>query len=462
MANEETIKSLSSAALAAGRRGPDRNAWDEWLDRANRSEIPFDEILPSLKRESLRWLAKYCFATGETELGIAAYTQLLDANWEVREKREPVAPWKLSEDVERHFDRRQSPAWIYSAQAVDFIAAVREVSGPQAAIAAAERVLRFDPIAYPDIQRHAAIIELETNLAANALRRLEPVVQRDHASGSSHEAYARVLAAVGQPQRARHHFIAAAKRGVVPNDSAATRPAEITIAELKRLRYAHALPALDVLETAFVRNPGHTLLPSDDASDTPHIYAGGNIAMPPCPKCDHALTLVAEIEVADAAAHEASLAPLIGQIERLPIVHCRYCQLMFSNPDYALSEDGTSLANFGPPMSRMGNSIFKPARELQRQPARLAAVQITGPDASSVAADIDDLRHSGPQIGGLPRPINQPRRRFCPKCDAEQLFYAAYNESEAFKTPLTINPDGYVYFFICPACRIISTDLDNT
>src|SRR5262249_20094232 len=146
-----------------------------------------------------------------------------------------------------------------------------------------------------------------------------------------------------------------------------------------------------------------------------------------------------------------------------PIPHCRYCQLMFSNPEYRVSEDGRRIEIFNVKPSGAPVHVFDVSGPIVRQFAKLAEPKRSRSSDPDQAFDLlEKQRHSGPQVGGVPCWINEPTRRFCPVCDREQSLYAAAKETEAFDTHISLNPDGYIYFFACARCRVVSTSIDNS
>jgi hypothetical protein len=416
--------------------GTNADLWRQWRSSVAELGVPLHDAIELLNREGLRWYGRFAFDEGLGDEGIKAYEKLLEGN--------------------------SSEEWIFSQDAVRYLQEVEARSGPQAVLDAYAAFEKIDPKGYPMVQRLVADAQAKLGRTDAALARMREVTARYHIDGENHAALARHALAAGLGDEARRSLVAAAKRGVVSPPEPSHR-VNLDAGDLKRVADQYQTPDEDALVEAFVRSPGLTMLPAAEGEASPHVYGGGELQLPACPGCRVTLMLIASIDSAAAASHEPTLAPLVKTLPRLPIMHCANCQFMFSLPDYLVWEDARRIEIYNWMSLGRSNAIFDKPNTLTRQAAILVTPKpVASGDAYDAANELDRQRWSGPQIGGAPRPINQPRRRFCPRCDAEQIFYAAICEANAFTTPVIVNPDGYMYFFACPACRIISTDLDNT
>ena len=384
-----------------------------------------------LSREELRWYARFCFDQGLTEHGIDAYERLVEGN--------------------------AAAEWIYEQEAASYLAAVRAVRGAIGMVEAFDRFPRGDGPMYPDLQLLVADAEVEIKRSEEALARIRAVTNRHHDAGRCHAALARHAFACGNLDESRRHFLAAARRGVTLTDGLDLQRLGISADDLTMLAAASKPPSMELSLSEFCRNPGLTLLPSSKPS--PHVFGGEEFEMAHCPGCNRPISLVASLD----ATSEPLLAPFAATLPKLPIPHCRHCALMFLEPDYRVSDDGRRIEVFNVKPSRGPMNAFEVSGPIVRQFGKLAEPKRSrSTDPVKAVELLEKQRHSGPQVCGAPQWINEPRRRFCPRCDQEQLFYAAASETEAFDTHVVFNPDGYIYFFACPGCRIISTSVDNS
>ena len=423
-------------ARDAANNGSNMALWRDFRATVAQLGMPMDVAISQIHREAHRWYARFCFEEGLDDEGIVAYENLVKDN--------------------------KTGKWVFEPEAERYLLAVQAARGSAGVIEAFKPFEQIDADGYPSLHRVVADAEAKLGRLDAAVARMRTVTSRYDDDGHNHAALARHLLAAGQVDEAQRHVVAAAKRGVVE------APAELkqsgpSVDELRRIRDEHATPDENALLEAFVRQPGLTMLPAPQGMASPHMYGGGDMDPPDCPGCGRKILLLATIDTAAAAAQEPTLAPFVATMPRLPILHCDNCQIMFAWPSYRIAEDGRRIEIFRFASLGQGNTTFDSDKVLTPQPAQLVApTPPTKSDPWDAAQQLDQQRWSGPQIGGAPRPINQPRRMFCPQCDAEQIFYAAVCETNAFATPVVVNPDGYMYFFACPRCRIISTVLDNT
>jgi hypothetical protein len=423
---------ICQKAQTAAHRGMDAALWQDWRATVASLRIPYDVAVGLLDRDAQRWYARFCFDHGLDDEAIAAYEMLLEGNSEGQ--------------------------WIFEGEAERYLNMVGQRRGPAAVVAAYARFAAIDPDSYPQLHRVIADAEATLGRIDAAVQRMRAVTARYHVDGQNHAALARHLLAGGHDDEAKSRFIAAAKRGVIAAPAGIERLG-IKKADLSRIKDQYATPDLDELLIAFLRKPGRTLVPTAGDADAPHVYEGGALEPPACPGCGKTILLLATIDTATAAVQEPTLAPLARTLPLLPILHCDNCQLMFASPDFRIAEDGRRIEVYNHQALKRWNAIFNSVKVLTPRPAQLVAPTPPTSKVSYEAGDeLDRQRNSFPQIGGAPRPINQPQRRFCPRCDAEQVFYAAVCET----TSIVVNPDGYAYFFACPACRVISTMLDNS
>jgi hypothetical protein len=135
---------------------------------------------------------------------------------------------------------------------------------------------------------------------------------------------------------------------------------------------------------------------------------------------------------------------------------------MFLEPDYRLTGEGRRIEVYNVKTSWRPMDVFEVNAPMHREFAKLAEPARSGCTLLDEAVQLlENQRHSGPQFGGAPQWINDVRRCFCPGCNEEQVFYAAACETEEFQTHVCLNADGYIYYFVCLQCLIISTRVDN-
>jgi hypothetical protein len=427
----EEQKRIRQQANRAAYGGAEPGPWRKWRDLIGGLGISSHEASRLLPRESLRWYARFCFENGLTEDGITAYELLLEGNVDAQ--------------------------WIYDQEARRYLDAVRSIAGPAGVVRAFDRFARIAGDAFPEEQLVAAEAEAELGRPDAALERMRSVTSHYHESGRHHAALARHLFSTGDLDESRKHLTAAAKRGTLDHATIDLQRLGLTASDLQQLASRYRVPSVEESVAAFVSDPGLTLLPSKRPS--PHSYGGDEFEMPPCPGCHRPITLIATVD----AKSEPSLSRFAETLPRLPIPHCRGCQLMFHSPDYVVSEDDRRIELFNVHPLFTPGEVFAPGKPLVRQFAKLARPRRLKSASPTKAFDhLEEQQYLGPQFGGAPPWINDPRRRFCPRCDEEQVFYAAACETEGFKTPVSLNPDGYIYFFACIPCRIIRTSIDNT
>ena len=427
----EEQKKLRQQAGKAAYAGAEPGPWRKWRGQLDVLGISSQDACRLLPRESLRWYARFCFENGLTADGIAAYELLLDGNTQAD--------------------------WLFEREVKQFLDAVRALAGPTGILRAAERFQGIARDHFPEVQRAAAEAEAELGRPGKAADRMRSVCSSDHEDGRNHLVLARNAFSAGAFDESRRHLIAAAKRGVLDHHGIDLPGVGLSPSELDALASRFRVPTIEQSVATFVADPGLTLLPSKKRS--PHTYAGDEFETPSCPGCNHSISLIATIDTTS----EPSLSKFAEAIPTLPILHCRWCALMFHSPDYVIVEGGGRIELWGVQPGFRPSDVFPPRGPLTRQYARLAEPRrLKNPSPVKAFNHFEKQRALGPQIGGSPPWINEPRRRFCPRCDEEQRFYAAVCETGAFDTPVSLNPDGYVYFFACIACRIISTSIDNT
>lgn len=441
---------IRTSARDAAYNGSDADLWRDWLALVDSLRVPRADALALLERDGLRWFARFCFAEGLRDEGIAAYERLFLPDTPDAEDdpiTEPAVRAIVAKQRAEGGVAGRVAAVVFAGEAEHYLHAVRDARGNVGVVEAWPRFAAIDPDGYASLQVIVADAEAAIGAPDYALDRLRALARRYHSFADFHAALARHARAAGLIDEAERHERAAAKRAVPPAEGRS--------------------PDYDALEAAFVAAPGLTLLPGDG----PHVYGndgGGNaIATPACPGCGVPILLLATIDTADAVARGCStLSPLVERLPRLPILHCDNCQFMFALPDYRVAEDGRRVEVFS--HGTIGrNATFDSTKRPAAQAARLVEPErLPGPvpdDEPWAAVEfLQNQRTAGPQVGGAPQPINSPRPRFCPSCDAPMIFYAAWCEAEAFEPNVIVNPDGYCYWFACPACRILSTDLDNS
>ena len=403
-----------SYARQATNHGAAGDWWQIWRDIQDLRNKPLTEALDELTPEGRRWYAKWAFANGRKDEGLAAYATYL-AN--------PGRFGPFSDETVVYLDHL-----LQDARHPDVLEIVDALA------------VRYDDL------------PLEQMCAARALAAL----------GKHREAIGRVRSA-----RERHPDAGSlwALEAILLHQTGDTAAAQTALGECLRLpledpRLLQELrevlgpmaggPEEGVAGTAahgsaatprpWAENPGWRPVPSD--RPTPHHYGGETFRMPACAGCGHPIRQwfvfdLREIPVLRERLPAWALFPLLG---------CADCTVHMGRHDYEVDLETLEvrLVNVGISVTRFG----KACDTLPPIPQQFVGLEDgTGED--------DGWEH--PQIGGVPNWTQQPERVFCRGCRSEMVFVGAMASTIGFEPYVPINNEsGFQYHFGCGNCRTIS------
>lgn len=395
--------------------------WKVWYEIQKFRGKELEEAIQDLDSQGRRWFAKWAFANNQSDAGEIAYKAYL---------KEPgdIGPFDHESGV--FLDHLlEKDRWKEVIETVDQLKA------------------EYDDVPWEETRAIRA--ELALGNSANAVQRLQTILDRHHDSGDYWAFSAIIHARLGKKKQAELAFQESVRLGVIEESFLEEMFSVLKLRpdEWKELRAPYdlggAFPEQQAKE--WWKNPGARL----DLSPGPsaHWFGGDDFRMPACRGCGHPIRQWFLLDI-------RAIEPLQEKLPAwsyFPLLGCTDCMVWMGRHDYEVDQQTMTvrLVNVGTSTKRYGGALSTlPA--ISKQFVQLNWIP---PNENPTEEELQVWER--PQVGGIPLWIQDPLNVFCKSCRKEMVFVAAMASTPGFEPYIPIEV-GYLYHFACNNCHTLS------
>jgi hypothetical protein len=397
--------------------------WKVWREIQKLREKDCEEAVQDLSSQGRRWFAKWAFANHQSDEGEIAYRAYLN---------EPgnVGPFDHENGVFLdHLLKKER--WQEVIETVD--------------------QMKADYEDVPWEESRAIRAELALGKTANAVKRLQTVLDRHHDCGDYWAFSATIHARLANKKQAEVAFQESARLGVIEENllDEMLTVLKINPNKWRTLRAPYDLGrAFPEQAKEWARNPGARL--AHCSAPSPHWFGGDDFQMPACRGCGHPIRQWFRL---DLRAIE-SLKEKLPAWRCFPLLGCVDCMVWMGRHDYQVDQQTMTvrLVNVATSTKRYGEALSNlPA--ISKQFVQLNWIP---PNENPTEEELE-TPWERPQVGGVPLWTQDLLNVFCKSCRQEMVFVAAMASTPGFEPYIPINNEsGYQYHFACNNCRTIS------